>query len=119
VESGRPCGSPPAIGNTSDCAGGGNYCDPVTQRCSFKADAGARCNDFLYPTGHLWDGEWFARADGDVDPVAEGGVRVGGLVFHFDRDPRMGQVAHQDHTLGGGGPCGGAVRAIVCCNPGC
>jgi hypothetical protein len=109
-----------AIGNTKDCNDGlGKYCDPETQRCALKPGPGARCNDFIYPTGHLWDGEWFARADATVETFPSGGTKRGSLIVHFDADERAAHVCHDASHPGCAGPCGGAARAIVCCKASC
>lgn len=110
----------------SDCNAAGvlPYCDPVQKKCAFKAGAGARCNDWTYPTGHISDGEWFGIA-GQGNAMAGTGVTKGSIVYHFDADSFYDGVsgAHlcqNNSKVGCAGGCAGAGnRAFLCCNPTC
>jgi cysteine-rich repeat protein len=65
--------------------------------------AGARCNDWTYPTNHASDGEWGEK---------QGGV----LSYNFDNDSIFDQaMPHTIPTL----QCGGEARAIFCCYAAC
>jgi hypothetical protein len=110
----------------SQCAAAGvlPFCDQVSKKCAWKAGAGARCNDWTYPTGHISDGEWFAPT-GSPNAIANTGITKGTMVYHFDADSFYDGVsgAHlcqNNSKLGCAGGCIGAGnRAILCCNPTC
>ena len=91
--------------------------------------AGARCNDWEYPTGHIADGEFGAVGIGlNTD---DNSVEIGNLTFFFDNDAQFSGVEADGHQCGGvdtvgpgtagcAGNCGGAVpKAIFCCYPQC
>ena len=70
---------------------------------------GGRCNDWTYPTGHIADGEYVEFSNGVP-------------VYHFDKDTRYTGMASDGHAGSGpddGGPCGGAMRGILCCAAHC
>ncbi|MBM4376158.1 MAG: hypothetical protein FJ095_13835 [Deltaproteobacteria bacterium] len=100
------------------------FCDPVQKKCAWKAGAGARCNDWTYPTGHISDGEWFAPTTSN-NAMPGTGVTKGTMVYHFDADSFYDGVsgAHlcqNNSKVGCAGGCAGAPpRAILCCNPTC
>lgn len=66
--------------------------------------AGARCNDWTYPTNHISDGE-YAIISAPSD-----------LTFTLDNDSFFDGV-DTTHTIAGDLQCGGELRAIPCCNP--
>jgi cysteine-rich repeat protein len=116
-----------ACNNDNECQQAGMlpYCDPVSKMCAFKAGAGARCNDWTYPTGHISDGEYFRVAG--VNPAMDNnGIKKGTLVYHIDGDSYYDGVTGDPHLcsssnkVGCAGGCAGAGnRAILCCNPVC
>ena len=66
--------------------------------------AGARCNDWTYPTNHISDGEY-----AEVTLPSD-------LTFSLDNDSFFDGVDNT-HALAGLLQCGGETRAIPCCNP--
>lgn len=111
--------------NDSECADTQTlaYCDPVLKMCAYKAGAGARCNDWTYPTGHISDGEYFRVAG--FDPQQANGVTKGNIVYHFDADSfydgvSQAHLCSSSNKVGCAGGCASAGnRAILCCNPSC
>jgi hypothetical protein len=66
--------------------------------------AGGRCNDWVYSTNHISDGE-YATFD-----------TVGVPTYHLDNDTFFDGV-DTSHTITGDLQCGGTMRTIPCCNP--
>ena len=64
---------------------------------------GARCNDWLYPTNHAFDGEF---------------VQFGGnaMVAHLDSDTADDNGATSTHAAAGVLECNGMSRKVLCCN---
>lgn len=70
------------------------------------AGAGGRCNNWVYTTNHISDGEYTTF---DM---------VGIPSYHLDNDTFYDGV-DTTHTIGGDLQCGGVMRAILCCYPTC
>lgn len=68
--------------------------------------AGGRCNNWVYTTNHISDGEY---ATFDVAGVP---------TYHLDGDTFFDGV-DTSHTITGDLQCGGVSRAIFCCFPAC
>ncbi|MFO0588881.1 MAG: hypothetical protein U0441_15130 [Polyangiaceae bacterium] len=68
--------------------------------------AGGRCNDWIYTTNHISDGE-YATFD-----------QAGVPTYHLDNDTFFDGV-NTTHTITGDLQCGGVMRAIPCCFPAC
>lgn len=68
--------------------------------------AGGRCNNWIYTTNHISDGE-FSTFD-----------QVGVPTYHLDNDTFFNGV-DTTHTITGDLQCGGEMRAILCCYPAC
>ena len=68
---------------------------------NYPIDKGARCDDWLYATDHLNDGEW-------ADFAAQGVP-----TYHLDIDPAVIQAGVKD------APCGANKldRSLLCCYP--
>ena len=93
--------------------------------------AGARCNDWTYPTNHISDGEFGVKDS--VNPAPGGNsIKNGNIIYYFDDDGRYsgdptdpyecgGVASNSDGTPGCAGSCGpeGIKKAILCCNPVC
>lgn len=79
--------------------------------------AGARCNDWTYPTAHIADGEYVN--------VSNNGTAIED--FEFALDPKSCYTGDpgddcQGDTAGppnSAGSCGSTMRYIMCCYPGC
>lgn len=67
---------------------------------------GGRCNDWVYITNHISDGEYVTFA------------QVGIPAYHLDNDTVYDGV-DTTHTIGGDLQCGGESRAVLCCYPAC
>lgn len=67
---------------------------------------GGRCNDWIYTTNHISDGE-YSTFDQPGIPT-----------YHLDNDTKFDGV-DQSHTIAGDLDCGGVMRAIPCCFPAC
>ncbi len=89
---------------------------------TFAPGAGARCNDWTYPTDHISDGEWFEVYNANSASNA-GGHHIGSLSFHFDGnavyDGMTGKTCKSATDPKCAGPCSSPTRAILCCNPIC
>lgn len=70
------------------------------------AGPGGRCNDWVYTTNHISDGE-YATFD-----------MVGIPSYHLDNDTFYDGV-DTTHTIANDLQCGGQMRAILCCFPTC
>lgn len=68
--------------------------------------AGGRCNNWIYTTNHISDGEYVTF---DM---------VGIPTYHLDNDTFFDGV-DTTHTIAGDLQCGGETRAIFCCYPAC
>lgn len=68
--------------------------------------AGGRCNNWVYTTNHISDGE-YATFD-----------MVGTPTYHLDNDTFYDGV-DTTHVIAGDYQCGGVMRAILCCYPAC
>jgi hypothetical protein len=67
---------------------------------------GGRCNDWVYTTNHISDGEYATFET------------VGNPSYHLDNDTFYDGV-DTTHTQSGELQCGGQMRAILCCFPTC
>lgn len=68
--------------------------------------AGGRCNDWVYTTNHISDGEYVTFD------------QVGVPTYHLDGDTFYNGV-DTSHTITGDLQCGGQMRALFCCFPTC
>ncbi|MSP26017.1 MAG: DUF4215 domain-containing protein [Myxococcales bacterium] len=96
---------------------------PVTDGgVTFLPGAGARCNEWTYPTDHISDGEWFQVYQA-ASSFNAGGHHIGSLSYHLDGNPdydgMAGKVCKTNTQNCAGGCAGGGKRAILCCNSIC
>lgn len=79
--------------------------------------AGARCNDWTYPTDHI--------ADGEFVNVSNNGAALEDLEFALDPkscytgDPSSDCDGHKSGPPFEAGSCGSSTRYVMCCYPGC
>lgn len=92
-----PQGTTAWIHRTTDAMVGGVNSPP---------GAGGRCNNWVYTTNHISDGE-YATFD-----------QVGVPSYHLDNDTFY-DGTDTTHTITGDLQCGGTMRAILCCFPAC
>lgn len=92
-----PQGTNAWIHRTTDATVGGVLSPP---------GAGGRCNNWVYTTNHISDGE-YTTFDAAGVPT-----------YHLDNDTFYDGV-DTTHTIAGDLQCGGIMRAILCCYPAC
>lgn len=80
--------------------------DEIVGGVNSPPGAGGRCNNWVYTTNHISDGE-FASFD-----------MVGTPTYHLDNDTFYDGI-DTTHTIAGDLQCGGVMRAILCCYPTC